>query len=39
MLIISRKIYRETGNPYIAGSINAGVATLISVSNSLTMAG
>lgn len=37
--IISRKIYRETGNPYIAGFINAGVATLISVSNSLTMAG
>jgi len=36
--IISRKIYRATGNPYIAGFINAGVVTLISVSNSLTMA-
>lgn len=36
--IISRKIYRVTGNPYIAGFINAMVATLISVSNSLTMA-
>lgn len=36
--IISRKIYRATGNPWLAGFINAGVVTLIAVSNSLTMA-
>jgi hypothetical protein len=36
--IISRKIYRATGNPWLAGFINAGVVTLIAVTNSLTMA-
>jgi hypothetical protein len=36
--VISRKIYRATGNPWLAGFINAGVVTLIAVSNSLTMA-
>ncbi|MBD7957385.1 acetylxylan esterase [Microbacterium sp. Sa4CUA7] len=35
--VISRKIYRETGNPYIGGFINAAVVTLISVSNTLTV--
>lgn len=33
--VISRKIYRATGNPYIAGFLNASVVALISVSNSL----
>lgn len=33
--VISRKIYRATNNPYIAGFINAAVVALISVSNSL----
>ena len=36
-VIISRKIYRETANPYIGGVINAAVVTMISVSNTLTM--
>jgi hypothetical protein len=36
--VISRKIYRATGNPWLAGFINAGVVTLIAVTNSLTMA-
>jgi dienelactone hydrolase len=36
--VISRKIYRSTGNPWLAGFINAAVVTLIAVSNSLTMA-
>jgi dienelactone hydrolase len=36
--VISRKIYRATGNPWLAGFINAAVVTLIAVSNSLTMA-
>jgi pimeloyl-ACP methyl ester carboxylesterase len=34
--VISRKIYRETNNPYIGGFIMAAVATLIGVSNTLT---
>ncbi len=33
--VISRKIYRETNNPYIAGIINASVVALIAASNSL----
>jgi len=33
--VISRKIYRATNNPYIAGFINAAVVAMISVSNSL----
>lgn len=33
--VISRKLYRATGNPYIAGFLNAAVVALISVSNSL----
>lgn len=35
--IISRKVYRATGNPYIAGVINAGVVALISASNALVL--
>ena len=35
--VISRKIYRATGNPYIGGFINAAVVTIISVSNTLTV--
>lgn len=34
--IISRKIYRMTKNPYLAGIINALIITLISCSNTLT---
>lgn len=33
--IISRKIYRDTNNPYIGGFINAIVVALISASNTL----
>ncbi len=33
--VISRKIYRATNDPYIAGFLNAAVVSLISVSNSL----
>ncbi|WP_062210288.1 alpha/beta hydrolase family protein [Demequina oxidasica] len=33
--VISRKIYRETNNPYIAGFINATAVALIAASNSL----
>lgn len=36
--VISRKIYRETRNPYIAGFINAGVATMMTVGTTLTVA-
>ena len=35
-VVITRKIYRATGNPYIGGVINGVVATLIAVTNSLT---
>lgn len=35
--IISRKIYRATNNPYIAGFINATVVTIIAVTNTLTV--
>jgi pimeloyl-ACP methyl ester carboxylesterase len=35
--VISRKIYRATGNPYIGGFINAAVVTIISVTNTLTV--
>lgn len=34
--VISRKIYRATRNPYLAGIINAVIVTLISCSNTLT---
>ncbi|HAA25763.1 MAG TPA: hypothetical protein DCE11_06570 [Ruminiclostridium sp.] len=34
--IMSRKIYRVTGNPYLPGIINGIIATLISCSNTLT---
>lgn len=34
--IISRKIYKVTNNPYLAGIINATVVTLIMASNTLT---
>lgn len=33
--VISRKIYRATNNPYLAGIINAILVTLISVTNTL----
>lgn len=35
--IVSRKLYRATGNPYIAGFLNATVVVLISVSNTLVI--
>lgn len=35
-VIISRKIYRVTRNPYIAGIINGVIITLITCSNTLT---
>ncbi len=34
--IISRKIYRATKNPYLAGIINAGIVSMIMASNTLT---
>ena len=34
--VISRKIYRATNNPYLAGIINAVIVTLMSCSNTLT---
>jgi dienelactone hydrolase len=34
--IISRKIYRVSNSPYIGGMIMAGMATLLSVTNTLT---
>jgi len=36
-VVISRKLYRATGNPYIAGFISAAVVTIISVTNTLTV--
>jgi pimeloyl-ACP methyl ester carboxylesterase len=35
--IVSRKLYRATGNPYIAGFLNATVVVLVSVSNTLVI--
>ncbi|QNO36826.1 prolyl oligopeptidase family serine peptidase [Protaetiibacter sp. SSC-01] len=35
--VISRKLYRATGNPYIAGVLNASVVALISASNTLVL--
>jgi hypothetical protein len=35
--VLSRKLYRITGNPYIGGFISAVVVTLISVTNTLTV--
>ncbi|MFM9878241.1 MAG: alpha/beta hydrolase family protein [Rhodoglobus sp.] len=35
--VLSRKLYRITGNPYIGGFISAAVVTLIAVSNTLTV--
>ena len=35
--VLSRKIFRVTGNPYIGGFINAFVVTLIAVTNTLTV--
>lgn len=35
--VISRKIYRRTGNPYLGGFINAAVITLITCSNCQTL--
>lgn len=34
--IVSRKIYRETSNPYIGGLIMAGTVAMVSASNTLT---
>jgi pimeloyl-ACP methyl ester carboxylesterase len=34
--VVSRKIYRATNNPYIGGFIMAAVATVVSVTNTLT---
>ncbi|WP_409290290.1 dienelactone hydrolase family protein [Peribacillus sp. SCS-37] len=34
--IISRKIYKVTGNPYLAGFINAFIITVMTVTNTLT---
>lgn len=36
--VITRKIYRATNNPYIGGFIMAAAVTMISVSNTLTVA-
>ena len=35
--VLSRKLYRATGNPYIAGFISAAVVTIVSVTNTLTV--
>ena len=35
--VLSRKLYRITGNPYIGGFISALVVTLIAVTNTLTV--
>ena len=35
--LLSRKLYRVTGNPYIGGFINAAVVTLVAVTNTLTV--
>lgn len=35
--VISRKLYRATNNPYIAGFLNASIVALMSVSNSLVI--
>ena len=35
--VVSRKLYRATSNPYIAGFIVATVVTIMSVSNTLTV--
>lgn len=35
--IVSRKLYRATGNPYVAGFLNAAIVALVSVSNSLVI--
>lgn len=35
-VVINRKIYRQTGNPYLAGIINGLLVTIISCANTLT---
>lgn len=35
--VLSRKIYRVTGNPYIGGFITAAAVTLVAVTNTLTV--
>ena len=35
--VIARKIYRATGNPWIAGVLNATVVAIVAASNSLVM--
>ena len=34
--VISRKVYKETGNPYLPGIINGLLVTIISCANTLT---
>jgi hypothetical protein len=38
-VVVSRIIYKRTGNPYLAGFINAMVVTMISCSNTTTILG
>ena len=35
--VLSRKLYRATGNPYIGGFISAAVVTIVAVTNTLTV--
>jgi len=35
--VLSRKLYRVTGNPYIGGFISAAVVTIVAVTNTLTV--
>jgi hypothetical protein len=37
--VVARIIYKRTGNPYLAGIINAAIITLISCSNTTTILG
>jgi hypothetical protein len=35
-VVISRKLYRLTNNPYLGGLINALIVTMVACSNTLT---
>jgi hypothetical protein len=35
-VIVARKLYKKTGNPYLPGIINAIIVTLISCANTCT---
>lgn len=37
--VVSRKLYRATGNPYLGGFIMAATVSLVSVTNTLTVTG